>query len=74
MNTALIRSKRRVIDALALDDDIEDILVVLGKQYHLIRPLRVRPEVFFYLVLDRSRANLALTRVTLSDVEGALQL
>ena len=50
------------------------ILITLGKQYHLIRPLRSKPQVFFYLALDRGRANLGMARLTLADVEKELQL
>ncbi len=68
-NTEVVRAKRKVMRSLNLKDDIEDILISLSKQYHLIRPLHARPTLFFYLVLDRSRANLALARMTLADVE-----
>lgn len=68
-NTEVVRAKRKVMRSLNLKDEIEDILISLGKQYHLIRPLRARSTLFFYLVLDRSRANLALARMTLADVE-----
>jgi hypothetical protein len=50
------------------------MLISLTKQYHLIRPLRTRSTLFFYLVLDRSRANLAMSRITLADVEKELQV
>ncbi|MEQ1166169.1 roadblock/LC7 domain-containing protein [Acinetobacter nosocomialis] len=38
-NTEVIRAKRNVANALKLNDNIEDILITLGKAYHLIRPL-----------------------------------
>ena len=59
---------------LALKDGIEDILISLTGQYHLIRPLRSRSTLFFYLALDRKRANLAMARIALADVEKDLQV
>jgi Domain of unknown function (DUF4388) len=71
-NTEVVRAKRKAMKALNLNDDIEDILITLGKQYHLMRPLRSRSGVFFYLALDRTRANLAMARFGLADVEKEL--
>jgi hypothetical protein len=75
-NTEVVRSKMRVMQSLALDDTIEDILITLGRQYHLIRLIgettRGGPTLFVYLVLDRSRANLALARHHLKRIEGDL--
>lgn len=71
-NTEVVRAKRKAMKALNLRDDIEDILISLGKQYHLIRPLRSRPAVFIYLAVDRARANLAMTRFALADAERDL--
>ena len=74
-NTEVIRAKMRTMESLRLDDAIEDILITLTKQYHLIRLLRsARSEqgLFLYLVLDRSRANLALARHSLKRIEGDL--
>lgn len=73
-NTEVVRAKRKAMKALNLRDDIEDILITLGKQYHLIRPLRARPAMFIYLVVDRSRANLAMARMTLNESERKLAL
>jgi CheY-like chemotaxis protein/predicted regulator of Ras-like GTPase activity (Roadblock/LC7/MglB family) len=73
-NTEVVRAKRKAMANLAIKDAIEDILISLGKQYHLIRPLRSRGAVFFYVVLDRSRANLAMARLTVADVERDVQV
>jgi hypothetical protein len=73
-NTEVVRAKRNTMKNLNIRDEIEDILINLGKQYHLIRPLKSRPGVFFYVALDRARANLAMARFTLADVEKDLAL
>lgn len=73
-NTEVVRAKRKTMNNLGLKDAVEDILITLGKQYHLIRPLRSRSTLFFYVALDRSRANLAMARITLADVEKDLQI
>ena len=73
-NTEVVRSKRKAMKALNIRDDIEDILISLGKQYHLIRPVRSRPALFYYLVLDRQRSNLAMARYALAEIERELPL
>jgi hypothetical protein len=76
-NTEVVRSKLRVMSALALNDDIEDILITLHRQYHLIRLLdavKSRTSLFLYLVLDRERANLALARHYLKRIEAEMQM
>jgi hypothetical protein len=73
-NTEVMRAKMRTIASLQLDDTIEDILITLQRQYHIIRPLSDvnAGRLFLYLVLDRSRANLALARHHLRRVEQKL--
>jgi hypothetical protein len=73
-NTEVVRAKRKTMKSLNIREDIEDMLITLTKQYHLIRPLRSRPGVFFYVALDRTRANLAMARFTLADVEKELTI
>ncbi|WP_269915453.1 roadblock/LC7 domain-containing protein [Acinetobacter sp. HY1485] len=71
-NTEVIRAKRRVAHTLDLNDKIEDVLITLGNQYHLIRPLHGNENLFLYLALDRSRSNLAMARHLLKKFESDL--
>jgi hypothetical protein len=76
-NTEVIRAKMRTMESLRLDDTIDDILITLTKQYHLIRLLkssRSDQGLFLYLVLDRQKANLALARHQLRQIESELTI
>lgn len=71
-NTEVMRAKMKTMRALGLNDVIEDILINLGKQYHIIRPSSRKDGVFVYLVLDRQRSNLAMARRKVQDVDKEL--
>ena len=71
-NTEVVSSKMKTMKMLGLNDIIEDILITLGKQYHLIRPLQKHEGLFLYSVLDKAKSNLALARRSLVDVERNL--
>lgn len=73
-NTEVVRAKKKVRDKLGLRDKIEDILITLDSQYHLIRMMHNNINVFFYLVLDRDKANLALARIELGGIDNNLRL
>ena len=68
-NTEVVRAKMKTMRALGLNDLIEDILITLGKQYHIIRPSARKEGVFLYVVLDKARSNLAMARRKIQDVE-----
>lgn len=71
-NTEVVRAKRKTMKALNLKDSIEDILITLHGQYHLIRPLSSNDALFIYLVLDKTKANLAMARHSLRNIEKDL--
>ena len=74
-NTEVVRAKLRAVSQLGLDMQIEDILITLTGQFHLIR-LSERPDLeglFFYVVLDRARGNLALARRLLAKLEARIE-
>ncbi len=74
-NTEVVRAKMRTLASLRISDTIEDILITLTKQYHLIRLLRQSDSgqgLFLYLALDRAKSNLALARINLKRIESEL--
>lgn len=70
-NSEVIKAKAKVMTNLGLKDEIEDILITLGKQYHLIRLMKSHKNLFVYLVTSKT-SNLALARHKLSDVENRI--
>ena len=73
-NTKVVRAKAKTMRALGITDAIEDILITLGKQYHIIRPMARKEGLFLYIVLDKAKSNLALARRKVLDVEKSLEV
>ena len=71
-NSEVVRTKRQLVMDLNLGEEIQDVLVTLETQYHLIR--LTSSHIFIYLVLDRAEANLALALHTLTQVESEMQI
>ena len=71
-NTEVVRSKMRVMRELGIEGSIEDILISLRDQYHIIRPLEGK--LFMYLAIDRSKGNLAMARHQLARVGSEVVL
>jgi predicted regulator of Ras-like GTPase activity (Roadblock/LC7/MglB family) len=73
-NTEVVRAKRRAMEELDLDDKIEDILISLGSQYHVIRLVPANEGFFVYSAVDRNNGNLALTRVAMKSVAEKIKM
>ncbi len=73
-NSNVVSAKLRTMADLNLNSDIEDILITLGSQYHLINVLNSGGSkgLFVYLVLDRTYANLALARHKLNNLANGI--
>lgn len=74
LNTQVVKAKLQAMQALGLDDRLEDILITMGKQLHMIRPLEKAPGVFLYVALDKKAANLGMARMQVRKIEGTLSL
>lgn len=73
-NTEVVRAKLKTVESLGLRKGIEDILITLSDQYHLIRLVPNTEGLFLYLVLDKEKGNLALARFKLTDIERSLRV
>jgi hypothetical protein len=73
-NTQVVNAKLKTMESLGLRRGIEDILITLADQYHLIRFVPNNQGLFLYLVLDKAKGNLALARYKLTDIERSLKV
>lgn len=63
-NSNVVRAKLKAMQEIGLNDEIDDILITLTTQYHLINVLADESQrgLFLYLVLTKANSNLALAR------------
>ncbi|MDP5198102.1 hypothetical protein [Flavobacterium sp. DG2-3] len=64
-NLEVVKAKLNALRALGLNQKINDILITLTDQIHII-DVSEDGRYFIYLAVDSTKANLGLTRATLS--------
>jgi hypothetical protein len=63
-NLEVVKAKLNAVKALNLNQDIEDILITLSNQIHII-DISPNKKFMIYLAVDASKANLGMTRAAL---------
>lgn len=63
-NSEMVKAKIKTIRALGLNSRLDDMLLTLDDQLHLIKLLS--PHVFLYLAAERQGTNLALLRAAVN--------
>ena len=68
-NSEMVKQKLKIMKALNLRTNLEDMLLTLGDQIHMIKI--IGPTTFIYLAVDRSQSNLAIVRNVLNKNAAA---
>ena len=63
-NLEVVKAKFNAVKALKLDASIDDILITLSNQIHII-DISPNKKFMIYLVADSAKANLGMTRAVL---------
>jgi hypothetical protein len=69
-NSELVKQKLKIMQTLGPNGTIEDMLITLTDQIHLIK--MVNKATFLYLAVDRSQSNLAIVRSAVAKHAAAL--
>lgn len=70
-NSELVKQKLKIMKALGLKTTLEDMLLTLGDQLHLIKIFE-GGTTFLYLAADRASTNLAIVRNSVNKHVAAL--
>lgn len=68
-NSEMVKQKQKIMRALNLKTNLEDMLINLGDQIHVIK--LVGQTTFIYMAVDRSQCNLAIVRNVLNKNAAA---
>ena len=73
-NAQVVKAKVATMRSLGIKGEIDDMLITLESQIHIIRPTHNHEDLFIYLVLDKSKANLALARRKVQTVDTKIEI
>lgn len=65
----VLRAQKKLLCMINDKDNIQDIIITLKNQWHIICPCSQRENMFIYIVVDRSEGNLSWCRNFLFQVE-----
>jgi hypothetical protein len=71
-NSEMVKQKLKAMRVLNLTTNLEDMLITLGDQIHLIKLLS--PTAFLYLAADKAGTNLALIRAAVNRHAAGLSI
>jgi predicted regulator of Ras-like GTPase activity (Roadblock/LC7/MglB family) len=69
-NSELVKQKMKIMKTLNLKTTLEDIVMTLGDQIHLIK--MISTATFVYLAAERASTNLAIVRTVVNKHSGTL--
>lgn len=73
-NTELYHAKQRIMKSLGIKEQIEDFLITLETQYHILLPVQHLDGIFIYFVLSKDKGTLALARRRLKDISTQMAI
>jgi len=68
-NSEMVKQKLKIMKALNIRTNLEDMLLTLGDQIHMIK--LIGTTTFIYLAVDRSQSNLAIVRNVIAKYAAA---
>lgn len=67
----LVRAARKFGGIFATQRDFADAIVTMEDKVHLARSLEFNPAIVVYVALERAQANLALSLLTLRNIDAS---
>jgi hypothetical protein len=69
-NSEMVKQKMKIMKALNIKTHLEDMLITLGDQIHVIK--LVTPSTFIYLAAERANSNIAIVRTAVNKNSSVL--